>query len=484
MRFPIIVMCIGLIPGFAFAIPRPTANFAHKGDAIPVQEETSWPPRPPTHDADRPWRYSDDCRRHENDCPPPYQRRTVGRDAGKRPVASPKRKDGQAEFAAKQIARKIANGALSDLRGPHKEVPSPRSRPVGAGPSGRAAPSLGTSEDRVKAMIGQLLLSGFEGKHPEDHDAARAESALRDGKISGIVIGDSNISSPTQLHELLSFFAKGGSTPPIIAIDQPGGPDSPLSEDKGFAFYASANAVGGELSATDAQRVYRDMALELASIGVTLNIGPSIDRCRQDGVDLSASCFGSMPSRVAALAWGFSEGHHAMGVLTALRHEPFRSGVQSFAHWRYARGALLWRLAAREIGDAVVVKVKATGPGSLPETPFGSARANLYREPGFTGVLIFDLDMGNPSAPIRQDEVILRAFRAGADMVLIRDATGLRADLLSTAYEAVRRGLQSGRLRMARLEEAYRRVQRLKERLPPLQLEARFGREGRAFASK
>ena len=71
--------------------------------------------------------------------------------------------------------------------------------------------------------------------------------------------------------------------------------DTVLAEDKGFAFYASANAVSSSGTPYDAQLAYRAMASELAGLGVTLNIGPSEDACREDGLNLLATCFGTSP---------------------------------------------------------------------------------------------------------------------------------------------------------------------------------------------
>ena len=480
MRFPVAVLCFVLVPGFALAVQKPAGNFVVAPALVLVQEEAH-------ASADDPWR--DECRwrgaRADNlDCAPPRQRKITGHEKEKPPGVNAK-KHSQAEFRVKQAAKKIANGAVGDHGGRGKDIAAAHSHPPSTVPTGKGSLSVAMSEERVKATVGQLLLSGFAGKRPADADAARAEAALRAGRLSGVVLSGYNISNPSQLRELLGFFSKnGGSTPPFIAIEQPGGPDSPLSEEKGFAFYASANAVAGDLNAYEAKLLYRDMAAELALLGATLNIGPSADVCREAGVDLSASCFGNTPSSVAAFASAFSEAHHDRGVLTALQHEPFRKNGQSLSLLRQARFAILREVMARQISDAIVIRVKATGPGSLPETPYGSPRMNLYRGTGFHGVLIFDLDMGSQGAPIRQDEVILRAFRAGADMVLIRDPSALRGDFHSLAFEAIQRGLKSGRLRMARLEEAYKRVQRLKERLPPTALEARISGIDRALASK
>ncbi len=52
---------------------------------------------------------------------------------------------------------------------------------------------------------------------------------------------------------------------------------------------------------------------------------------------------------------------------------------------------------------------------------------------------------------------------------MVRDSSQIKGDLSNTAYDAVRAAIDAGRLDMARMEEAYNRVQRLKTRLKSFQ---------------
>ncbi len=317
-------------------------------------------------------------------------------------------------------------------------------------------------------MVGQLLLSGFTGKRPADADVQRTARALRDGRLSGVFVSDANIASFRQLHQLLlSIRKEGGDTIPFIAIEQAGGPDSALSEEKGFAFYASPNAVSSERDPYEATRLYRGMASELSSLGVNLNMGPSADVCRDEGVNLSASCFGTSASDVAVFARAYSAGHHDRGVLTALRHASRRAVFQP-SKPEPASKALLRSVMTVDSADALVVRVK-----TMERLPFGLQSASRLRKvTGFRGAMIFDLDLGVSGAPVRYQEAIIKAFQTGADIVLIRNPTVLPADFASIGYDAVESGIDTGRLQMARIEDSYRRVQRLKDRLRRLEAKA------------
>ncbi len=111
--------------------------------------------------------------------------------------------------------------------------------------------------------------------------------------------------------------------------------------------------------------------------------------------------------------------------------------------------------------------MKAMEPSPLVLAPFGFPRRKPKasdRGFGFHGALIFELDTGPGGAPLRYRDAILGAFEAGADMVLVREPSNLPARLSALSLEAIQAGLKSGRVSLARLEDAYRQVQRLKAR--------------------
>jgi len=470
VRLLIILLSSILISSTAFAFPKPGIA---EGPAFIVRVEE---PASPYWESSEGFRSSElgkpDCRHYTPQNSPAecaaYWRAAAARDQEKRAAALAKENAARAQAERiKQANKKAAARALSEHER-NVQAAKPLA-PAGALAPVKAVPGK-TPEERLRHMVGQLVLTGFSGRQPEDADVERIAREVRDGKVSGVILRDSNVANAQQLRRLLSVIATAGAeNPALIAIDQPGGSDTVLSEDKGFAFYSAANAVSSASSPYEAQLLYRAMASELAALGVTLNIGPSEDICREDGVNLSAFCFGTSPSRIAAFARAFNFGHHDRGVLTALRHTPFQGGLRTTWISERASMAIVHRLVKGETSDALVVRVKAMEPLPLTDVSFGlpsrKVKSRDNRGFGFDGALIFEMDMGSGGAPLRYSEVILRAFQAGADMVLLREPSSVRADISGLTLEAVQAGLKSGRLQLARVEDAYRRVQRLKARL-------------------
>ncbi|MGC1584733.1 MAG: glycoside hydrolase family 3 N-terminal domain-containing protein [Rhodomicrobium sp.] len=467
VRIPASLIFAILFWSTAFAFPK-----AGAGDAssvlVRVQEESSLPGWDTPEESRSGWRAAEVCSRYKPGNGPPecahYWRRLAELNREKRAAAHAKEKAAREQAAvARQGSKKAAAGAMSEHER-NAVAPKPLVAARAAAPI-KAVPGK-TFEERLRRMAGQLLVSGFSGSEPQDADVERIANELRDGKLSGLIVRDSNIVSAGQLRRLLATInSSGGETPPLIAIEQPGGPDTVLAEDKGFAFYNSANAISSSGSAYEAQLAYRAMAGELAALGITLNIGPTEDICPEEGVDLSAHCFGTSPALITAYARAFNFGHHDRGVLTALRHVPFRAGLRTSWMNERASSAMLHFLVKGETSDALLVSVKAMEPLPLMDLSFRALRGPRVRSSGFRGALIFEMDMGDGSAPMLYGEAIVRAFQAGADMILVRDPSSLPAGLSAVSLDAIRAALRSGRLQMSRIEDAYRHVQTLKARL-------------------
>jgi beta-N-acetylhexosaminidase len=457
--------------GVGRADPRIPPFFESSSLYLPVQEESSdhrwWAPESSPDNI--PQASSEDCRRygspnHATECA--QSGRIEDDSQQERNKATPAKpplpsKSASASKAPRHVKRLPPQPLLEQ---PKLLPASTHSAITGLVPAPRKGGTGRSPEERLRLMAGQILLVGFEGKQPSDPDAARVAAALHSGKLAGVVVGGANIENFSQLQRLLTVFRfENSENPPLVAIEQPGGPDAVLSEEKGFNFYASPSFVGHDRTPYHAQLLYREIAADLASLGINLNLGPSADVCTENGVDLSSLCFGMSPSRVAAYAAAFNFGHHERGVLTALLHVPFKRGWQTAPLFEQPGIALIRQVANREPGDAFVVRVRADQPIVSDKDPLG--QKGVFRGSNSDQALIFDLDMGVRGAPVRYEDALVRALQAGADAVLLRDASKMQGDIAERTYEAVKAAIDSGRLQMARVEEASRHVQRLKDRL-------------------
>jgi beta-N-acetylhexosaminidase len=406
------------------------------------------------------WAPDDYCRR--------YRRANEGQaqeQARSQPLAQPGNPDARRGM-----------GQAASTHGKHDRdgaAVNPRTAAIGAKP--RAAPSdAGESRtSRLRTMVGQLVIAGFSGRSLADPGIVQTMVELREGKLSGVLIRDSNVQTYFQLRELVSHFTQaGGALQPLIAIEQPGGDSAVLSEEKGFAPYEAANTIRSLSNPHDALLIYQSMASELSSLGISLNIGPAENACRDDDAALSAPCFGTALPRVAAFARAFSYGQRSRGVLAALTRTPLPPRRAPRDNERPS-SAILRAILAGAANDAVVLRIKATDALLPDDTVFDrlACRDGKALEVCTSQALIVELDMGIYGTPVNYGEAIVRAIASGADMVLLRDALTMPPSITSVVYEAVKEAIHAGRLDRSRIEAAYEKVQRLKARLRLLQPE-------------
>src|SRR5262245_36142882 len=80
------------------------------------------------------------------------------------------------------------------------------------------------AERRLDAMIGQMIMVGFEGRSEGTSGVVAVHDQLEMGTIGGVVLYPDNISSPEKLRTLTTYLRDAKSWPiPFIAVDQEGG---------------------------------------------------------------------------------------------------------------------------------------------------------------------------------------------------------------------------------------------------------------------
>ena len=77
---------------------------------------------------------------------------------------------------------------------------------------------------RLDAMIGQMIMVGFEGRSEREAGVVAAHDQLAQGVIGGVVLYPDNIGSQEQLRALTTYLRDAKSWPiPLSAVDQEGG---------------------------------------------------------------------------------------------------------------------------------------------------------------------------------------------------------------------------------------------------------------------
>jgi beta-N-acetylhexosaminidase len=337
-------------------------------------------------------------------------------------------------------------------------------------------------------MVGQTLMVGFPGRREEHKGVQAVLAQLRDGTVGGVILFPKNIADKDQLKSLIDVLRGAPSDlPPLIAVDQEGGAVQRLRARKGFEWFPPAKLVGQNpsLYAQDiAEQIYGLMAVELASLGFNMNLGPVVDVNTNPNnpiIGARGRSFGDSPDAVSPMAAAFINAHHAANIATVAKHFPGHGSSAVDSHRTLADVSQSWReeeldpyrrLSLQGLLDAVMMghlyHPRFSDEVGLPASLSAKA-VQALRSPdglGFDGLIISDdMEMGAIRERFSQEEAAVRAIKAGTDIVVLSNVTRDDPELGRRIHRALIGAACDGRITEARIEEAYRRIVRLKEQI-------------------
>lgn len=341
---------------------------------------------------------------------------------------------------------------------------------------------------RLSRMIGQTIMMGFPGQQESDPGVQAIVAQLRNGTIGGVVLFPKNIAGKAQLKALIDLLRGARSDlPPLVAVDQEGGAVQRLRVRKGFEWFPSAKLVGGNpgLDAQGvAEEIYRQMAVELAGLGFNMNLGPVVDvDTNPDNPVIGARgrSFGDSADIVSPMAAAFVNAHHAANIATVAKHFPGHGSSSVDSHRTLPDVSRTWheeelepyrRLQMQGLLDAVMIghlyHPRFSDLEGLPASLSAKA-VDALRDTGgldFDGVIVSDdLEMGAIHERFTPEEAAVRALKAGTDILVLSNIERDDPDFGRRIHRALSEAVCDGRVSKKRIEDAYRRIVRLKEQL-------------------
>jgi beta-glucosidase-like glycosyl hydrolase len=307
-------------------------------------------------------------------------------------------------------------------------------------------------------------------------------AALERG-LAGVTLFGLNVADPEQVAALTAQL-RGAAEEPVIAIDEEGGDVTRITHRTGSRYPGNA-ALGAVDDVELTAEIYRALGLDLAAVGVNVNLAPSVDvNSAADNPIIGTRSFGSDTDLVARHAVAAVTGLQSAGIAACAKHFPGHGSTRSDSHDVIASvDGGLDKLRQRDLppfAAAIAAGVRAVMPGhlrvsgltgGLPATWSAAAITGLLRgELGFTGVIITDaLEMRAVSDPHGVPEAAVRTVAAGVDLVCLgRDQD---EEMYLAVRDAISGAVAEGRLPAARLEDAGQRVAELRSWL----IRSRFG---------
>ena len=273
--------------------------------------------------------------------------------------------------------------------------------------------------------------------------------------------------------DLQGSAAAAGLPPLLIAADFEWGAEFRIG---GAVPYPTAMAVGATADVEAAEWMGRATGRDARALGVHWIFAPVADvNNNPRNPVINVRSFGESPEQVGALAAAFVAGAQAAGAMATAKHFPGHgdTGVDSHIDMPVLR-VDSQRLQAVELApfrqtiDAGVASIMTahlsvpalTADEQLPATLSHAVLTDLLRKQlDFKGLVVTDaMEMGGITLHWWSGEAAVRALAAGADMVLL-------PPFPDAVRSAIVRGVESGELPAARLDDAVRRVLQAKARL-------------------
>jgi beta-N-acetylhexosaminidase len=310
--------------------------------------------------------------------------------------------------------------------------------------------------------IGQLFMFSVVGNGMSKW----LEVHLKEIKPGGILFETPNFGPADTVRPFTdAIHGTNPDLPPLIAIDQEGGPVTRLAGDP-----APGAAQLGLDSDTIVRRLARERAQFLTGFGFDINFAPVADIAYNASSYMSGRSFGNDPSMVADKVAAVVSGSRKGRMAGAAKHFPGHGRAAEDSHFSLpiidiSRNDWL-KTDALPFKSAIKQQVEMVMLGHLLLPQWDESPASLSKvavdvlrnDLGYNGVVITD-DLGMGALAAMDSFAILdKAVAAGVDIFLWENARVPHADLVKHLQHRV----EKGQISQKRIDESVRRVLRLK----------------------
>ena len=329
----------------------------------------------------------------------------------------------------------------------------------------------------VRRHAGQLAIAGFAGHAlPADLRALAKEFDL-----GGIILFARNVESPEQVAEIAREARSLTKELPLwVSVDQEGGRVARLRSP--FTVWPPMLTLGRSGDEQLAARFTKALAAELRAVGVTLDYTPVLDiLTNPKNPAIGDRALAETPQSVARLGRVVIETLQSEGIAACGKHFPGHGDTTTDSHFELPliehppdrldavelvpfKAAIDAQVACIMTGHLLVPSLDEERPATL--SPAVVDRL-LKQKLGYQGMVVTDdLEMKAVSARYSTPDATVLALAAGCDAVLL---CGASQEPQFAALEAVIHAVESGVLPLTRVEDAFTRHRRTKERflLPP-----------------
>jgi beta-N-acetylhexosaminidase len=342
--------------------------------------------------------------------------------------------------------------------------------------------------ESLDVKIGQMILIGFRGLSVDEQSPIIQD--IRRWHIGGVVLFDydvplkrpaRNIASPQQLQTLTASLQKASSIPLFISIDEEGGKVNRLKEKFGFAPSVSEQYLGSRNNIDVTKHYAVQTARTLSAYGINLNFAPVVDlNINPDNpvIGKLERSFSDNPVIVTEQAITMIDTFHEYGILSAIKHFPGHGSSTADSHKGFVDVTNTWSeielnpfRTIIKVGKCDMVMTAHVFNGTLdpkwPATLSYNILTEILRHGlHYDGVIISDdMQMKAISSFYGLETAIKMALLAGIDILVFPNNSTFQEDIAARTITIIKNYVSRGIISENRINESYRRIMKLKERI-------------------
>ncbi len=322
--------------------------------------------------------------------------------------------------------------------------------------------------------IGQFLI----GSMPGAAIPVELRSLAKEFDLGGVILFGRNIETPEQVAELSAECeALGRAMPAWVSVDQEGGRVARLKEP--FTRWPPMATLGraGEQADALAARFAKALAEELKAVGITLDYAPVLDiHTNPENPVIGDRALAGKADDVARLGRVIIRTLQGAGIAACGKHFPGHGDTSTDSHvelpvvehapdrlraieFEPFRAAVAEHVAFIMTAHVLVRAFDEQTPATLSPA---IVQRLLRDELKYDGVILSDdLEMKAVSSQYAVPDSAVEAIRAGCDAVLVCQGD---VDVQARTLESLVRAVETGRIPPARLDDAFMRLKRTKEK--------------------
>ncbi len=344
------------------------------------------------------------------------------------------------------------------------------------------------SSEKIKFMIGQMIMVGFRGLNAtKNNDIIRD---IYDLNMGGLILFDydletnscsRNIKTKDQVKRLVKAVNSFARTPLFITIDQEGGDTVRLKPEHGYKKTYNAADIGRLNDPHIARASARTIAMQLAESGINVNFAPVVDLSVNNEnkvIVKSGRSISDNPDKVIRYAKTFIHEHSKMSIATCIKHFMGHGSSTDDSHKGFVdvtesyvedEKVPFYSLIQKGVVDMVMTAhvfnrhYDTTYPFTLSENVITGI---LRNEMGFNGIVISDdIQMKAITSNYSFKESVIKAVKAGVDIVLIGNNLTYDQSAHKKAISSIYESVKSGILTEERIKASFDRIMELKKKI-------------------